>query len=63
IQDNECGAYGILTWDIGNSDPCEIDDDGNPLPDCYLDIYDVIEMARRWLNCSDPQDENCASYL
>jgi hypothetical protein len=59
IEDNECGAFGILPGDIGNSDPCAVDDDGNPLPDCQVDIYDVIEMARRWLNCTDPQGTGC----
>ena len=59
IEDNECGSFGILPGDIGNSDPCAVDDDGNPLPDCQVDIHDVIEMARRWLNCTDPQGTGC----
>ncbi|MHC4214616.1 MAG: hypothetical protein ACYSWP_14735 [Planctomycetota bacterium] len=63
IQDNECGAFGILTMDIGNSDPCAIDEDGNPLPDCYVNIYDVIEIATQWLDCSYIQDPSCESYL
>ena len=63
IEDNECGAYGILPLDVGNSDPCAIDEDGNPLPDCYVDIYDVIELATQWLDCSDIHDPSCESYL
>ena len=63
IEDNECGAWGISYLDIGNSDPCAVDDDGNPLPDCYVDIHDAIEMAIQWLDCSDPQDAGCESYL
>jgi len=59
IEDNECGAYGIMPEDIAGN----VDGKGDPLPDCYVDIYDVVEMARRWLNCSNPQDESCASYL
>ena len=67
IEDNECGAFGIMPEDISNpyyvTDPNWLDNDGNPLPDCYLNIHDVIEMAKRWLNCSDPQDDSCVSYL
>ena len=67
IEDNECGAFGISYLDIGNpnaaTDPNYIDDDGNPLPDCYVDIYDVIEFATKWLDCSDPQNAGCESYL
>ena len=59
IEDNECGAFGIMPEDIAGN----VDGKGDPLPDCYVDIYDVVEMARRWLNCSDPQDESCVSYL
>jgi hypothetical protein len=67
IEDNECGAYGISYLDVGNpnaaTDPNYRDDDGNPLPDCYVDIYDVIEFATKWFDCSDPQDAGCESYL
>ncbi len=67
IEDNECGAWGISYLDIGNpnaaTDPNYQDDDGNPLPDCYVNIYDVIEFATKWLDCSDPQTEGCESYL
>jgi hypothetical protein len=67
IEDNECGAFGISYLDIGNpnaaTDPNYQDGDGNPLPDCYVDIYDVIEFAIQWLDCSDPQTEGCESYL
>ena len=67
ITDNECGAYGILPMDIGNpnaaTDPNYLDDEGNPLPDCYVDIYDVIEFATQWLDCSNIQDPSCESYL
>jgi hypothetical protein len=63
IEDNECGAFGILDMDVGNpnafTDPNYEDDDGNPLPDCYVDIYDAIEMAIRWLVCTDPQNPSC----
>ena len=63
IEDNECGAFGVLEMDIGNSDPCAVDNKGNPLPDCYVNIHDVVEMAKRWLNCSDPQGTGCAKPL
>jgi len=67
IEDNECGAFGISYLDIGNpyaaTDPNYQDEDGNPLPDCYVDIFDVIEFATKWLDCSDPQDPACESYL
>jgi len=67
IEDNECGAFGILALDIGNpnafTDPNYRDSEGNPLPDCYVDIYDVIELATKWLDCSNIQDPSCESYL
>jgi len=67
IEDNECGAFGYLAMDVGNpnafTDPNYRDEAGNPLPDCYIDIYDVIELATQWLDCSDPQDPSCESYL
>jgi hypothetical protein len=63
IEDNECGAFGILAMDVGNSDPCEVDEEGNPLPDCHVDIYDAIEVATQWLDCSDISDPACESYL
>jgi len=60
IEDNECGAYGILPMDVSNShyitDPNWAEDD----PDCYVDIYDVIRMAKQWLKCTDPQGTGCA---
>jgi hypothetical protein len=63
IEDNESGAFGRLTLDIGNpnaaTDPNYLDDDGNPMPDCYVDIYDAIEMASRWFNCTEPLDPGC----
>ncbi|MHC4500686.1 MAG: hypothetical protein ACYS21_16435, partial [Planctomycetota bacterium] len=67
IEDNECGAFGISYLDVGNpnaaTDPNYQDDDGNPLPDCYVDIYDLIEFSTEWLDCSDPQGAGCLSYL
>jgi len=67
IEDNECGAFGYLAMDVGNpnafTDPNYRDSDGNPLPDCYVDIYDVIELATKWLDCSDISDPSCESYL
>ena len=75
IEDNECGAYGISYLDVSNpyylmdeetlgGDPNDwVYDDGNPRPDCYVDIYDILEFATKWLDCSDPQTEGCESYL
>ena len=39
------------------------DEDGNPLPDCYVNFDDVIEFITQWFDCSDPQTEGCESYL
>lgn len=62
IEDNECGAFGLLAMDVSNpyyiTDPNYADDD----PDCHVDIYDIIAMATRWVNCSDPKDPNCTKY-
>jgi hypothetical protein len=85
IEDNDCGAFGILPVDVGNPyyvmdeetleatlggdrDPNDwIDDEGNPMPDCYVNIYDILEFATQWLDCSDPQDLTpggpCTSYI
>jgi hypothetical protein len=67
IEDNECGAFGRLPLDVGNpnafTDPNYVDDDGNPLPDCYVNIWDAIWLVTEWLDCSDPQDPACESYL
>jgi len=63
IEDNECGAFGIVPMDVSNSfymtDPNYVEGD----PDCHVDLYDVIAFARQWLDCSDPQDAACESYL
>ena len=60
IEDNECGAFGILPMDVSNpyyvTDPNWAEDD----PDCNVDIHDVIGMAKRWFNCTDPQGTGCA---
>jgi len=67
IEDNECGAYGILPLDVGNpyafTDPNFLDENGNPLPDCRVDVYDLVEIAVNWLRCTNPQDENCVPML
>jgi hypothetical protein len=77
IEDNECGAFGISYLDVSNpyylmnEDDLETaigyhqDPNDWPVdrPDCYVDIHDVIEFATKWLNCSDPQNLNCESYL
>ena len=65
-EDNECGAFGMLPFDVSNpnaTDPEYQDDDGNPLPDCFVDIYDLVEMAAGWLRCTNPKDENCGPIL
>jgi hypothetical protein len=73
IEDNDCGASGILPVDVSNpyylmdeetlgGDPNDwVDDDGNPMPDCHVDIYDVLEFVTEWLECSDPQG-SCTQY-
>jgi hypothetical protein len=81
VEDNECGAFGVLPMDVGNpyyvmdeetleaalgvhGDPNDwVYDDGNPRPDCYVDIHDLIESITQWLDCSDPQNPACESYL
>jgi hypothetical protein len=63
VEDNECGTFGVLSLDIGNpnafTDPNYVDDEGNPLPDCSVDIWDAIVSALRFLNCTDPQTAGC----
>jgi hypothetical protein len=61
IEDNECGAYGMLPMDVSNpyyvTDPNWTEDD----PDCYVNIYDIIRMAKEWLDCTDPQTAGCVN--
>ena len=44
-----------------------MDENGIPTPDCHVDMYDVLEIAWRWFNCSDPQNLKpggpCESYI
>jgi len=55
---------------LGNDrrDPNDwMDENGIPTPDCHVDMYDVLEIAWRWFNCSDPQNLKpggpCESYI
>jgi len=63
IEDNECGAFGIVPGDVSNrfymTDPNYEAGD----PDCYVDIYDVIGFVTEWLDCSDIHYPSCESYL
>ena len=63
IEDNECGAFGILPMDISN--PYYVTDPNYKSydEDCQVDIYDLIEVARQWFDCSNPLDPACESYI
>jgi hypothetical protein len=88
IEDNDCGAFGTLNFDISNPyyvmteaelgallgndrrDPNDwMDSNGIPGPDCHVDMYDLLELAWRWVDCSDPQalasrgEGDCTSYI
>ena len=38
----ECGDWGYLPADV------------NPVPDCYVDMGDLYEVAVQWMDCTDP---------
>jgi len=54
ITDNEsyCGDPNTVRMAADISGP-----DGNW--DCYVDLYDLAEMANGWLICIDPTDDDC----
>jgi hypothetical protein len=60
IADNECGAFGLLSMDlVGN--PNEASDPN--IPDCHVDMWDFLRIARSWLNCDDPHYPiDCAPF-
>jgi hypothetical protein len=29
------------------------------IPDCYVNLFDVAALARVWLDCNNPEDQNC----
>ena len=60
IQDNECGAFGIFPLDlVGN--PNETTDPN--IPDCYVDMWDILSIAASWLDCDDPHYPlDCAPF-
>ena len=31
------------------------------VPDCYVDLYDFVLMAKKWLRCNDPENTDCTS--
>jgi len=59
IEDNECGAFGRLAMDISNpyyiTDPNYSEND----PDCAVNIHDIVYIAKRWIDCTDPQNPGC----
>ncbi len=60
IQDNECGAFGLFSLDlVGN--PNETTDPN--IPDCYVDMWDVLQIIGSWLDCDDPHYPiDCAPF-
>ena len=56
--------------EVGDNEPyCGKESDqvylsGDLNKDCYVDIEDIVEMAKLWLNCTDPFDTvNCDQIL
>jgi hypothetical protein len=49
IADNECGAWGYVDADTNE--------------DCSVDLEDFLDFYDQWLDCADPQDPACESYL
>ena len=45
-----CGLWGFLPMDTSGPDG---------VPDCVVDIFDLIPVAMDWLQCVDPADPGC----
>jgi hypothetical protein len=45
ITENECGAWGILSWDRNK--------------DCVVNLVDFAELAGIWMGCSVPYQDGC----
>ncbi len=45
IGENECGAWGILSWDRNK--------------DCVVNLTDFAELAGIWMGCSVPYQDGC----
>ena len=45
VEDNECGAWGYLPWDLNK--------------DCIVNLMDMAQFAASWLDCTQPYEENC----
>ncbi|MBN1436492.1 MAG: hypothetical protein JW936_05420 [Sedimentisphaerales bacterium] len=46
----ECGDNGYLAGDIAGA---------GGVPDCYVNLLDIAQVASEWLECTDPSGENC----
>lgn len=45
-------------WDLVGG---PLDSEGNPTPDCRVDLQDFAAFAAQWLECVDPSDPSCTS--
>jgi len=45
IRENDCGSWGYDPMDFSH--------------DCYVDLFDFLEFAAAWLNCTQPQAPSC----
>lgn len=48
VADNECGAWGYAPGDYNR--------------DCIVNLYDFVNFARYWMDCSDPEGIGCINF-
>ena len=51
---NRCGTPGAVYLPADISGPAGVSD-------CYVDLFDLSQMASQWLVCNDPLNSNCDS--
>ncbi len=54
------GREHVINLDFSGCEDILISDINS---DCYVNFLDFSEMASRWLECSDPADDNCSDFI
>jgi len=53
VQDNECGAWGYDAVDVAGA----FNEEGEPMPDCVVNLADFAHFYNQWLICTEPYDD------
>jgi len=63
VNEPVCSDLLVYNQVVGRyQNPLMISDIGGPegRPDCYVNIYDLWVLAAQWLECNDPENEDCS---